>query len=687
MTTILSFTGKSRLSKHRGAAKPSNVALLTHTPEESAVSGERLVPLNRPPPSISIKITEVGVEERNFTHIPVLPSPSSLSVHTCVKDDEECNLSPEYNDRKAERRGEEKSRGEASREDAGILLPRKHEEQEDDTVVMRLPREEVDQDTNERGERRIPSASGLLKMARASDCQKKKLEFKKETPTVAPAGGVVCRNEAATVMSSKETEEKRGKKSLVLGRRFGLHRRFLSKKNIVQQVPPAKFMGQGHPAKVMEQDVRQSGPSVPVAAVPSTPVWECVLTPWSLSRSSTSETEHVNSTSSDTPTTTMSSASTLEFSPCEVSITVTTRSRGSPFFLAPTTTINNPPCSNAQAVATRDDQSCLLPPSMPDSINTLAQDEKDVLVNLKTTSVNTNSDEDERAESHKAEIKAVLVEARINLEESPQEIDLRNCNIDMDLNDDSSVSTQIMTSAVSESGSLIDEVCTRDIGVIENSNDVFVDLTATGDKGEAIEIEVSKFMSYDDIIEDILSERGDRHGGSDTISSMTNKASTAVASHKTHEVKKFENVLASDIEPDFYLETIEVARERTVSDKSALCQNRILVFRKQQLENASTEEINYSFDTLPSLSTSVSHGDESTLSDKGSGLDDIVGTDVGDDDSFVSKSSYRNDEFRLMPCGIPQEEIVEDLFDAFHDTKAHIKSQLLWSFCHREGYS
>lgn len=311
---------------------------------------------------------------------------------------------------------------------------------------------------------------------------------------------------------------------------------------------------------------------------------------------------------------------------------------------------------------------------MPDSINTLAQDEKDVLVNLKTTSVNTNSDEDERAESHKAEVKAVLVEARITLEESPQEIDLRNCNIDMDLNDDSSVST------------LIDEVCTRDIGVIENSNDVFVDLSsATGDKCEAIEIEVSKFMSYDDIIEDILSERGDRHGGSDTISSMTSKASTAVASHKTHEVKKFENVLASVIEPDFYLETIEVAHERTVSDNSALCQNRILVFRKQQLENASTVEINCSFDTLPSLSTSVSHGDESTLSDKGSGLDDIVETDVGDDDSFVSKSSYRNDEFRLMPCGIPQEEIMEDLFDAFHDTKAHIKSQLLWSFCHREG--
>ena len=661
MTTILSFTGKSRISTHRGAAKPSKVALLTHTPEKSAVSGERLVPLNRPPPSISIKITEVAVEERNFTHTPVLPSPSSLLVHTCMKDDEECN------DRKAERRGEEKSRGEVSREDAGILLPRKHVEQEDDTVVMRLPREEVDQDTKERGERRIPSASGLLKMARASDCQKKKLEFKKETPTVAPAGGVVCRNEAAPVMSSKETEEKRGKKSLVLGRRFGLHRSFLSKKNIVQQVPPAKVMGQGHPAKVMEQDGRQSGPSVPVAALPSTPV-----------RTSTIETEHVNSSSSDTPTTTMSSASTLEFSPCEVSITVTTRSRGSQFFLAPTMTINNPPCSNAQAVATRDDQSCLLPPSMPDSINNRAQDEKDLLVNLKSTSVTTNSDEDERAESHKAEVKAVLVEARITLEESPQEIELRNCNIDMDLNDDSSVSTQIMTSAVSESESLIDEVCTRDIGVIENSTDVFVDVSSTtGDKGEAIEIEVSKFMSYYDISKDILSER--RHGGSDTVSSMTSKASTAVASHKTHEVKKFENVLASDIESDFYLETIEVARERTVSDMSALSQNRILVFRKQQLENASTVEINYSFDTLPSLPTSVAHGDESTLSDKCSGLDDIVETDLEDDDSFISKSSYNNDEFRLMPCGIPREEIMEDLFDAFEDTTAHIKSQLLRS--------
>jgi len=668
--------------KHRGAAKPPKVELLTHTPEKSAVSGERLVLLKRPPSSISFKITAAAVEERNFTHTPVLPSPSSLSVHTCMKD-EECNLSPkyrEYNDKKAERRGEEKSRREVSREDADILLPRKHVDQEDNTVVMRLPREEVDQDTKERGGRRISSASGLLKMAKASDCRKKKLEVKKVTPTVAPTGGVACRNEAATVMSSKETEEERGKKSLVLSRRFGLHRRFLSKKNIAQQVTPAKVMGQGPPAKVMEQDGRQSGPAVPVAAVPSTPVWECVQTPWSLSRSSTSETENVNSSSSDTPTTTMSSASTLEFSPCYVSVTVTTRSRGSQFVLAPTMTINNPPCSNAQAGATRDGQSRLMPPSMPDSIDTLAQEEKDFSDNLKTTSLTTNSDDDERAESYKAEVKAVLVEARITLEESPQEIELRHCNIEIDPNDESPAATQILTSAVSESGSLIDEVCTRDKRVIENISDVFVDVSSTTwHKGEAIEIEVSKFTIYDDISKDILSESGDCHGGSDTVSSMTSKASTAVASHKTHEVKKFENVLASDIEPDCYSEKIEVARERTVNDMSALNENRILVFRKQQLENASAVEINYSFDTLPSLPTSVAHSEESMLSDKCSGLDDIVETDLEDDDSFISKSSYHNDECRLMPCGIPREEIMEDLFDAFEDTTAHIKSQLLRS--------
>ena len=668
--------------KHSGAAKPPKVELLSHIPEKSiAMSGQRLMPANRPPRSISFKITAAAFEERNFSHTLVLPSPSSLSIHTCMED-EECNLSPQYrecNDNKAGRLGEEKSSGEASRKDAGIWLPREQMEQEN-SVVMRLPREEVEQGTKERGEHRISSASGLLKMARTSNRRKKYLEIKEETPTVSPAGGAVCRNESAAVTSSKETNEKWGKKKLGLGRRFGLHRRFLSKNNIAQHVHPAKVMGQGPPAEVIEQDGRQSVPAVPETAVPSTPVRECVQMPWSLSRSSTIGTNNVNSSSTNTPTTTASSASTLEFSPCDVSITVTTRSRGTPFVLAPTMTVNNPPCSDAQAGATHDGQPCLLPPSMPDSINLLAEEEKDTLDNLNITSVTTNSDEGERAESHEAEVKVVVVEARITPEESPQEIELCHCNIDMDPNDDSPAATQIMSSAVSESGSLIDEVCTRDIGVIDDSIDVFVDVSSTtGGRSEAIAIEVSKFMSYDDISKDNLSESGYRHGASDTVSSMTSKASTAEASHKTHEVKKFENAIASDIAPGCYLETIEVEREHTANDMSALSENRILVFRKQQLENASTVVINYTFDTLPSLPPSVAHDDESTLSDKGSELDDIVETDLEDDDSLISKSSFHNDECRLMPCGIPREEIMEDLFDAFEDTMAHMKSQLLRS--------
>ncbi len=671
--------------------------MLAHIPKQSiAMCGESLVPANRPPPLISFKTTAAAVEERNFTHNHVFPSPSSLSIHTCMKN-EECNLpkSREYNGNKAERRGEEKSRGVASRDDAGILLPREQVEQEDSTVVMRLPRDEVEQATKERGERRISSSTVLLKMARASNRGKKKLVVKKEDPAVALAGGAVCKNEADTVMSSKETEEKRGEKSLGLGLRFDLHRRFLSKKKHVQQVTTAKVMGQGPPAKVMEEDERQSGPAVPVTTVPSTPVKECVQMLWTLSRPYTNETENVNLSSTDTPTATLSSASTLEFFPRDVCITITTRSRGSPLVMAPTVTVNNPPCSDEQSRATHGGMSCMLPPSMPDSINTLAREEKDTLDNLNITNVSTDSGEDERAESHKAEVKAVVFEARITLEESPQEIELHHCKIDVGPNDDSPAAIQIMSSASSDSGSLIDEVCTRDTGVNDNSTDVFVDIVSTtGCKGEAIEIEVIKFMSYDDISKNILSACGDHNGASDTtVSSMTSMASTVVASYNTHEAKKVENALASGTEPDCVLETIEVACERSVNDMNDPSENGIMVFRKQQLENASTVENNHTFEILPSLPSSVAHGDKGTLSNKAIELDDIFEMDFEDDDSLISKSSYHNyedddslisissynDKCKLNPCGIPQEEIMEDLHEAFEDTTAHIKSQLLRS--------
>ena len=130
-------------------------------------------------------------------------------------------------------------------------------------------------------------------------------------------------------------------------------------------------------------------------------------------------------------------------------------------------------------------------------------------------------------------------------------------------------------------------------------------------------------------------------------------------------------------------ETTEDMEEIEVLMEGKRRRNKITVSKKQrkqtQIRRTSTDK---SYDSSYANSYESQDDDESLYNDSEEEEEgSFYGSEVDDDDdsmcSFVSKASTRSDQsgnvFNFEPCGIPQEEFVEDLIEAFEDTKAHVQ--------------
>ena len=131
-------------------------------------------------------------------------------------------------------------------------------------------------------------------------------------------------------------------------------------------------------------------------------------------------------------------------------------------------------------------------------------------------------------------------------------------------------------------------------------------------------------------------------------------------------------------------ETTEDMEEIEVLMEGKRRRNKITVSKKQrkqtQIRRTSTDK---SYDSSYANSYESQDDDESlyNVSEEEEEEGSFYGSEVDDDDdsmcSFVSKASTRSDQsgnvFNFEPCGIPQEEFVEDLIEAFEDTKAHVQ--------------
>ena len=115
---------------------------------------------------------------------------------------------------------------------------------------------------------------------------------------------------------------------------------------------------------------------------------------------------------------------------------------------------------------------------------------------------------------------------------------------------------------------------------------------------------------------------------------------------------------------------MESKRQITVSKKQK---------KQTQIRRSNTDK---SYDSSYANSYESHDDDESLYNDSEEEEDgSFYGSEADDDDdstcSFVSKASTRSDRssnvFNFEPCGIPQEELVADLIDAFEDTKAHVQ--------------
>ena len=115
-------------------------------------------------------------------------------------------------------------------------------------------------------------------------------------------------------------------------------------------------------------------------------------------------------------------------------------------------------------------------------------------------------------------------------------------------------------------------------------------------------------------------------------------------------------VLKRDVEAPDEMDEIEVEQSTYKS------QNRIIVSKKQKFPTGLSDKSSGTFD----LSCVESYETQDSSYNESEGL--LTFDSEEDDYSFISKTSEVTDEaFNFEPCGIQQEELVDDLIDAFDD--------------------